>query len=631
MKDWLVKHRSFIQSGAAVLVIFLFTFPNLEPDFGAGLDSSYVWAINHFFAHDYDKLTHMVYPFGPLGFLKMPLPIGSNLIIGLIIISILKCLFAAALLNIFYTKDSGNRLLSVIMTLIICYVADIDLLIIGICAVQSILFIKKNSYLFFTGAVTLALFGFFIKPSIGINAFSIVFVSLFINYYYNRKAIPILKLIGINFIIVLALGFVVFRDIALFFNYIINVINLTLGYSSSLALYPANNWWFLGITLLSVFSFPLLVKEKESRFVFILLLLPLFIIWKHSMSREDITHNRIMLYFLFFFWGLLVGITQKKSLLLFFLPSISLLSFYHNMSNMPRYNGYKIEISGINNFYRSLVHYKQYFEQNRSLSAQNILQSKIDPDIRSEISNSTIDFYPWELSYVPANDLTWQPRRTLQSGSFSHWLDAKSAQSFNAETGPDLILFHYFNDPRGGNFGSIDERYLLNDEPLTIYNIFNNYSILRKCDKFMILGKVRQNNLSEPILLERKERKWNEWIEVPDFVNDIVRLKFSCHSNIIGKVKKLLYKGEMYYIDYRFKDGKVRSYNFNPSNAADGLWINPFIRFSFSDTTEAEVKNVRFRNSDPFFANGSISVQFERIKRDASWFNLPESRKIPGQ
>lgn len=619
MKNWLVRCIPGIQFGAIILVIYLFTFPRLEPDFSAGLDSSYVWAINHLFSNNYDKLTQLVYPFGPLGFLKMPLPLGQNLITGLVTLSVLKFLFVALLLTIFFSGDKGNRLLSVLLTLIISYFTDIDLLIIGISAAQIILFLRKNNYLFFTGAVLIATFGFFIKPSIGINAFSIVIVSVFISYYCHRKFTYLLKIIIINLFIVLALGLIVFRDFTLFFNYIINIINLTLGYSSSLALYPENNWILLGISILSVFSFPLLVKERDPRFVFILLLFPLFIIWKHSMSREDLTHNRIMLYFLFFFWGLLIGIVQKKSLLLFFLCSISILSFYRNMSNLQGYSTYKIEISGINNFYESIVDYRGFFSKNSSLSSDNILQSRIEAETRSVIADSTIDFYPWELSYIPANNFNWKPRITLQSGSFSHWLDLKSSQSFTKNNGPNFILFHYVYDPWGGNFGSIDGRYLLNDEPLTMYNILNNYSIEKKCDKFLLFKKTGANNLSDPVLLEKQNAEWNEWTDVPYFKDNIVRLKFFSRSSFFGNIKKLVYKGEAYFIDYQLKNGKIHTYRFIPSNAEDGLWINPFVQYSFSDTTESEVMKVRFRNSNSFFISKKINIQFELIKRNKSW------------
>jgi hypothetical protein len=619
MRNRLIKSRPVIEFIGIIIIIFLFTFPRIEPDFGAGLDTSYVWALNHLFSNNYEILVELIYPFGPLAFLKMPIPEGSNLIVGLIFFTILKLLFIAALLRTFFSIKSANKAISVLLTLVISYFADTDLLIVGICTIQSILFIKKNSYLFFTGAVFVTMVGLFIKSSIGVNSFTIVFVSVIINFYYYKKIIPLLKLIIINLFIVLALGLLVFQDITLFFNYIINVITLTLGYSSALAVYPENNWFLLGVFILTVFSFPFLVKERDSRFVFILLLLPLFIIWKHSMSREDLTHTRIMLYFLFFFWGLLIGITNKKSFLLFFLSSISILSFYHNMSNLPGYSGYKIEISGINNFHESLIDYKVFFKKNSSLSTENIRQSKLEPEIRSLINNSSIDFYPWELSYVPANDLNWQPRRTLQSGSFSHWLDMKSAQSFERNVGPEYILFHFVRDQWGGNFGSIDGRYLMNDEPLTVYNIFNNYSIEKKTDKYLLLKKNKTNSLLEPLAGEKIVWAWNEWIDVPIPENDIVRIRFYCNSVFFGKVKEVLYKGETYYIDYQFKDGKVISYRFNPSNAIDGLWINPFIQASFSDKTEGEVTKVRFRNSNPDFISDSIIIQFERIKRSAPW------------
>jgi hypothetical protein len=194
MKHWYLTSKPYFQSAGVIAAIFLFTFPRLEPDFGAGLDTSYVWALNHLFANNYDKLVELIYPYGPLGFLKMPVPVSSNLLIGLLSFSVLKILFICALLNVFFSIKTVNKAVSVLLTLIISYFADIDMIIIGLCTIQGIQFIKNSNYLFFTGAVVAATIGLFIKSSVGVNAFSIVFVSLIANFYFNKNIIPLFKL-----------------------------------------------------------------------------------------------------------------------------------------------------------------------------------------------------------------------------------------------------------------------------------------------------------------------------------------------------------------------------------------------------------------------------------------------------
>jgi hypothetical protein len=64
-----------------------------EPDFGVGLDSSYVWGFNYLFDHDYNTLINLIYPYGPFLWLKSPTIEGFHFELALLFFAIVKFFF----------------------------------------------------------------------------------------------------------------------------------------------------------------------------------------------------------------------------------------------------------------------------------------------------------------------------------------------------------------------------------------------------------------------------------------------------------------------------------------------------------------------------------------------------------
>lgn len=44
----------------AGIFLVLLTYPAFEPDYGTGLDASYVWGLNWLFDHDYNTLIRLI-------------------------------------------------------------------------------------------------------------------------------------------------------------------------------------------------------------------------------------------------------------------------------------------------------------------------------------------------------------------------------------------------------------------------------------------------------------------------------------------------------------------------------------------------------------------------------------------
>jgi hypothetical protein len=595
-------------------LIFVVTFPFFQHTYTIGLDASYVWGLNWLFVNDYKTLIQLAYPFGPLAFLQIPTATGHNLLFFLLFFGIFKIgfIYLAFKLSEKYNVSFQSAIPVVLM---VCFFVYIDFLIIGSCIILNLLFYKQNKAIYLYISAILASFGLFVKVSIGISSLSVIFVSLLLDYYYNRNIIKSLKQISIMGVLGLSIGLIVFHGFIPLFRFLWGAYKLSGGYGDTLSLHPYNNWILLSLFIFLIISFPLWNKAKDVRIACFICLFPLFASWKHSFIRQDITHYSIIIAFLFLFWSIILLISKEKRIWTFVVACCTILLLYANMHTIPMYRGINREVVGINNFI-DILHYKNYKQRISSTSERNIAPNKLSEEQKKLIGENTIDIYPWEFSYIAANNFHWKPRRTLELGaSTSRWASTEASKNYllNHDT-PEFLLFHYYKD----GLKTIDDRYLLNDEPLVILNVLNHYLLEEKTDKFLLFKKNIIAHFEDPIWEAPQTIQFNEWLDIPKGVHEIVRLKVFSKNSLLGKIKKMLYKEEAYYVDYLLEDGIIHTYRYISGTAVDGLWCSPFVRNPLSDIVEPDAIKIRLRNSSSRYIVPSVTVQFEKIKLKAS-------------
>jgi len=595
------------------LTIFLFTFPKFEPLYGVGLDLSYVWALNYLILSDYDSLITLVYPIGPLGFLKYATAIGNNLIYALLFFSIIKLIAIYFLLKLGHLFSQNVDLFKVVLVWLLSYFITFDFSLIGITIAALLIFYDKNNYFFYFIAILAAVTGIFIKSSIGIVTFSSLFTFFIIDLVVKKDFKRTSLLFTFFFILFGVLGLFIFKSILLLFDYVAGIFYLAGGYSTEMALYPENNWWLLSGFLFSVFLFPFIVKKRNSKIAYILMLLPFFAIWKLAMGREDIYHNIVMFNFLILFWGIIALNTRNLKKRFFVVPAIGILLFYINMKNIPMFNGNNIDVIGLNNFYESVIQYPKFNKKYKLNSVNEVSKNHFDILTNELIVNSSIDIYPWELSYIPANNLNWKPRKTLEIGSSTSYKAKElSAKHFNNIDSPEFVLFHFNKDMWGGEFGSIDKRYILNDEPQAIYNILNNYHLYSKNLDFILFRRNNRQNFYNKKIINKTVLGWNDWTHA--FQSDgITRAKVYYKKSILGYLKSFFYKDDAFFIDYKLNDGKIITYRFNSAGAQEGLWVNPLILFPSSNKPESQASAIRLRCMGKHAYQDEIKIIWEEI------------------
>jgi|GEM_PF-880271 len=615
-------------------IIYLITYPKFIPVYGTGLDPSYVWALNYLVRFDYRELINLIYPVGPLGFLKYSAAFENNLAFSLLFFSVVKLSFIYLLLKLNYFRNDKISVSGFLLVLFIGYFSGIAYSLIGITVVSLILTAqKKTPVLYFVMANIAAFLGLMIKTTIGFPAYSAIFI-FFLYLIFNTPA-RIKNLIiysSVSVVVFFIGGMFVFRDVALCINYFIGILHLVGGYTSGLALYPENNWWGLvGFIVVTLF-WPFAVKDKQSRLAFLLLAISLFAYWKLAMGREDVYHVKAMIGFLVVFWGIVLSSFIRLKIRFIFIPVLSILLFVYGIINVPLFTGYQINFFGINNFVESVIHYQSFDEKYKFLSMENVGKNKVDKQTASMIGTSTIDVYPWDLSYIPANGFHWKPRKTLEIGAAtSSWLSHKNALSYQGENAPEFLLFHFQDDKWGGRFGSIDGRYILNDEPEVIFSLLKNYNAVERTGKYLLFRKCVGTNLIKDSIAGTQETEWDKWISIPKY-NGITRIRFFSAQSLTGKIKSFFYKGETYYIDYRLSDGRILSYRFIADNAREGLWVNPFLLDISGNDIHPEVIQIRFRCSDSRMVKNKITISPEYIEVNGYQpaFNL-FLKSVPGK
>ena len=390
--------------------------------------------------------------------------------------------------------------------------------------------------------------------------------------------------------------------------------------STAVSYYPDNNWFQLTMAFIFAIIPAFLLKVKKSNLLYLIFLLPAFAAWKHGMAREDFTHLRGLLNFGMIFFSLLFLAIPKKQLIIGVCAAAFFCFFFFNYKNGYNYRPLEVSLFRVNAFKEFFFDHAAYKERNQQLTENKLKASKLSNDFLLKMKDKTTDIYPWDYSYIPANNLTWKPRPILHNyASYSSWLDGRNAEHFASNSAPQQILWQagagriYSYDDFRNDMEGIDYRYLLNDEPKSLISFIENYQFsFSDQDHFLLEKRKVAKKLSSTILTE-ETGGWNQWIKVPEIKEGILRAKIEMVHSFKGRIKSFFYKDEASFIYYKLANGDILRYRMVPKNAADGLWINPFILQPCNDFHESPVVAILFKNTNVNMMKEGIQISWEQF------------------
>lgn len=601
----------------ATLIIFTLTFPLIGVPTDTGIDNSYMWAFNYFFDKGVRIGKEIIFTFGPLGFLLFPQPIGNNLIIGIVIQSLLRLIFIWSLFALASrrrdVKKPQNKIITFILVFLMANFIDFGFLLVFTTGVSLFLLKETKKRIFLIIGAAICALALLTKANYGIAS-----AVLIISFAFLHRANFGLVFLSVPVFFFL-FWFLLYRDLAGVPNFLLGLWEISKGYSSSMTANVENNSILLGLFVILFFSLPFLFRSSRILFLYGIFLLSSIVVWRETFLREDDLHTRYFFDFVLLFYLLLLLYTPKIKVQIILLMFVSLLLFGGNMQNLQRFGdpdyfkkavNQLIRTDGLVNFRNILSGYNTYKEKLKKSSQDNLKKSTLSPNIRNLIGNQTIDTYPWEISYIPANNLNWRSRPVIQSyAALTPWLDRQNALFFSSPYSPEFILWH--RDKWGGEMESIDGRYLLNDEPETITAIFNYYKLIVRDEKLALFQKRRKPVFKEAIIIGRQKANWEEWIEVPRVKSGVIKVRIKFSRQLLGVVKKLIWKENYTYIEYEFEVKERQSrliYRLVVDNMPNGIWINPFLSFLSPEFQGEEVRQIRITHDQNDFFKKEVNL-----------------------
>ncbi len=557
--------------------ILIFTFPRLYPVITRGLDSSYVLAINYLAAANFDAFKDLIFTFGPLGFLKYPLPIGNNLEIAIIWLIIVRLTFIGMILYIGHLQEKP-KIFTFLLALVFANILHFDQNIYGIIIFSLIIHKLTNKPSFLASGILFTVIGLFIKINIGFIGFLICASYLIYDYYIHRNHKRTLLVIAFSLVSFIAFFSILLGNPLKIFAYYAHIYPLVAGNSSALSVYPDNNWLYILILFAIFFVMPVIDRNKDLNFILLIIALAVFAIFKYSFARQENVHAKHFLDFLFLFALVVLLFPRNIKVITLVLVFVQIALYYLNLNYTGTYTmDDKVQLTGVNNFKEMICDFSTFKSENLKYSRTALKESILPPAFTDEIGGASIDFYAFELTYFYINNLNYQPRPTLQSGCLyiPPGIDKINARHMNSENAPEYMIWTGTAD---NGLRGIDGRYLLNSDGDYLNAFLGNYTRILEDSKRSLWKRTGNDRLEEKVLLKKEEIRYDQWLDVPYSEGQILKIKLDVSRTLPGMIKSALYKEGEFFIHYKLAGGKEVRHKFSRDNAQTGLWIQPYIR-----------------------------------------------------
>jgi hypothetical protein len=101
--------------------------------------------------------------------------------------------------------------------------------------------------------------------------------------------------------------------------------------------------------------------------------------------------------------------------------------------------------------------------------------------------------------------------------------------------------------------------------------------------------------------------KFGEWYNVPNNKFGITKIIPNLNFTLFGRMKNLLFRGDIVYITYKLSNGEIRKYRINILNSANGIWVNPLlVDFNFKGI---EVESIMFETNGKYYIKLNLTTK----------------------
>jgi hypothetical protein len=582
-----VQHRIAIENVArALLLLYLgllvcpirFHFAN------AGLDASWAVALNLF------RLKHVIFgkdvgfTYGPLGYLILPMPFGSNLAEGLFFQAAIWIIFVFLLAAlIFYRRLPLYRL--AIFTICAIPGADIfvefgyagpdffmALLVLLLLGMSSS---ERHWPVFYGLATVLTVLLMFIKISTGLGAIgSLLLLPLGILFSDRARAWRMALVGGIGTPVLFLLGyFLYYPSVDSFLRYLRTSSEISSGYNTAMSLGGGSRELTTALFMLAAYGLliaALLWTRQNSFAVALAGAGTLFLEFKHSFVRQP-GHSEILFTFLPLLVGLIFLFTDFARRPRWSIPTLSaiLLVIWFSQESW-RVSAAHLAYThfGLRNamIAAKALDYRTLRRALDDASRSSLAPDRLPKELLARVGSQPLGIFPSECAYAAANPIAYRPFPIFQIYTASTpFLDNWNAEFLNdASRAPDFLLFEW---------DSIDGRHPLLDAPATSIAIFKHYELDSSYGTRLLLRKRAQPLNGEVRLLRSEALGFGQPLKVPQSTHPLFA-RVHLQLNRIGQLRRFLFRVDEVDAVMSSPGGRFLTARVPPELMPDGIPLN---------------------------------------------------------
>ncbi|MEM7481062.1 MAG: hypothetical protein AAF481_07785 [Acidobacteriota bacterium] len=549
------------------LAFALWFFPAPYGAHSVGLDGSYAWAINAFDDTEARWGGDAAFTFGPLGWLLLPLDQGGHLVQGLAFWIGVHLLFVAVFARRAFHRPARAAAFAALLLAseVIGLGAGYRLLVLVVMLLAPEP-VDPRQRSPFPGAVPLAATLTCVLILMRIHLGLAAALALAIHLLDERRWRPT----GTALLVLGTGASVAFwrmfgGSLTDAWSWLGLQWELASGFSSAMAL-PASDGSLTaaGLVGLGAFAALALICGGRNRRVWLLLAPAMFFAFKHGFVRAD---GHVRIFFALLVVAAALGVLSSRPGASTALGAVALLLA---LPVVPIGDHRTVlGARGIN----ALAALAELPERRQMLNRQSrralnkrTLPGAVAGDLRAA---GSVDVVPWELTYLPANDLPWRPQPVFQLyTAYTAELDHRTAGHFAGDSAPRHLLVH---------FDAIDRRHLLWDTPATWRTLLSHYRIARQVAEPNLLMLTRRNRptaLSDRLLAAGQ--LGSEWIPVPrSEPNEALFAELEFRPTVVGRLSAVLWRIPPVYLEMETADGETRRHRLLPRTAESGLLLPP--------------------------------------------------------
>jgi hypothetical protein len=583
------RHIHLVIGLVLVLLIGFTTLLGIYRPLGPpGIDPGWQWAANQadnaglVFGRD------IVFTYGPLAFLMVPLDVSSNLLVANIFLLVVQLLFTATLAALFVRDRRVAAVAAFAVLFVIARhqglaIEGFFLLVVGLLA---LLAMHTDRRLPLAAAAALSAIMLLVKMSLGVASLAILGVaSIVARFLYHRPYRLALGLLAFP-VTLIVLAVPLFERPGTFFQWLGLSAQVVSGYSVAnsitnavsnagvqvaVGLLTVAAWIGLSVVLRNdrrllacnlVFAPVVLiqfrlafVRHDNHQFQFVPFILALIAISALFAHRRWQIGAHVAAFAVLLIGGTLTGLVDPQTRGL-------------APSNLLRGGSGPRALS-------QLLHIDATRAALAEESAASLEPLRLDDELRRvlQASDNGVGTIPWEIQYCPANGLEWNPTPTLQFYSaYTRDLDLWSAEHYAGGEAPQFII---------NTFSAVGMRRQLFDAPATWRTIFLRY-------KLRSVGWEPEPAL----LLERRDDplqgKFEEVssstvipgaasIQVPES-NHLLFADIDLRLNVLGRIRKSVFRVPMVVLVMTHASGHTSICRLIPGTSGNSLLINRFPR-----------------------------------------------------